>query len=195
MASTVTRRPLPAVVALLALLILTAIVWWRVLNRGNGAPAASGPGPCSSTSARAHPSPSPSPSRAALPDPQSVTVWVLNSTFRAGIAGKAQAALVRDGFRSSRPAGNDLAHQNKIKSVAQIRFGRGERAAARLVRYYLPGARLVKTHHKRPVVTISLGRHYRRVATPAQVRSAMQADAVQPSSAPATSSTHAAASC
>ena len=35
MASTTVRRPLPALIALLALLLLTGIVWWRVINRND----------------------------------------------------------------------------------------------------------------------------------------------------------------
>src|SRR3982750_2962517 len=35
MASTLLRRPLPALIALFALLLLTALVWWRVLHRAD----------------------------------------------------------------------------------------------------------------------------------------------------------------
>ena len=34
MAEGTVRRPLPALIALLALTLLTALVWWRVLHRG-----------------------------------------------------------------------------------------------------------------------------------------------------------------
>ncbi len=177
---TATRRPLPALIALLALLVLTALVWWRVLHRGTGTSNSAVPPPCPThTSAP--------PTAPTLPAPESVTVRVLNSTSRSGIAGKAQAALVKDGFRSPRPAANDTKHHNKIKAVAQIRFGPDEKSAATLLRYYLPGATLVQTHSKRPVVTISLGRRYRHVASPQQVRAAMRAYGVSASSAPSSS--------
>jgi hypothetical protein len=180
--STVTRRPLPALAALLALLILTGLVWWRVLHRSSGTSNSAGPQPCATHSTSAPPS-----GTTELPTPDAVTVRVLNSTDRAGIAGKAQAALVKDGFRSPQPATNDVRHHDKIKGVGQIRFGSKGKQGATLLQYYFPGARLVRTHSKRAVVTISLGKRYRRVASPQQVRAAMRADGVGSSSAPSSS--------
>jgi hypothetical protein len=174
---TATRRPLPALIALLALLILTALVWWRVLHRGGSSHNAAPPPTCPThTSAP--------PSTPELPAPESVTVRVLNSTNRAGIAGEAQAALVKDGFRSPAPAANDVKHHNKIKGVAQIRYRPDEKSAATLVSYYFPGAVLVPTKSKHPVVTISLGKHYRHVASPQQVSAAMRAAGVGASTSP-----------
>lgn len=182
--STVTRRPLPALIALLALLILTALVWWRVLHRSTGTTNSAGPQPCPTHTTSAPPS-----GTIELPAPNAVTLRVLNSTDRAGIAAQAQAALVKDGFRSPRPADNDVRHHDKIKGVAQIRFGATGRHGARLLKYYFPGARLVRTHTKRSVVTISLGKRYRRVASPRQVRAAMRADGVGSPPAPSTGPT------
>jgi hypothetical protein len=164
---------------LLALLILTGLVWWRVLHRSSGTSNSAGPQPCATRTTSAPPS-----GTAELPTPDAVTVRVLNSTDRAGIAGKAQAALVKDGFRSPRPASNDARHHDKIKGVAQIRFGRSAKPDATLLHYYFPGARLVRTHSKRSVVTISLGKRYRRVASAQQVRAAMRADGIGSSSPP-----------
>src|ERR1700735_5311564 len=91
MTSPPTRRPLPALVFLVALSLLTALVWWRVLNRGD-----------SSQSAGARPSCSPSthaaPVVTVLPRPNTISVQVLNSTDRNGIAKAAQSALSHDGF-------------------------------------------------------------------------------------------------
>lgn len=181
--STVTRRPLPALIALIALLILTGLVWWRVLHRTTGPQHAAGPQPCPTRTS----SPPPGSSHPALPAPHAVTVRVLNSTDRAGIAGQAQAALVKDGFRSPQPAGNDLRHHNKIKGVAQIRFPRRAKSAATLVHYYLPGAHLVPTHRRRSVITISLGKRYHGVASARRVRTAMRTDGLATSSAPSSS--------
>jgi hypothetical protein len=187
MASSVARRPLPAIIALLALLALTALVWWRVLDRSDGKTTAA-KNPC--TSAPSSPSGSPSPSSShgrpaqALPAPSSVTVRVLNSTTRNGIAGKAQAALIKAGFRSPMAAGNDEKHQGKIRSVAQIRYGTSSQAAARLLQYYFPGAKLVPTAAKRSVVTVSLGKRYRHVAKPRRVQAEIKADGVTVSGSP-----------
>lgn len=187
MASSVTRRPLPAIIALLALLALTALVWWRVLERSDGTPAA-GPRTCvtAPTSPSGSPSPSGTPSTRAqtLPAPSSVTVRVLNSTTRSGIAGKAQKALIKDGFNSPMVAANDVKHRNKIKAVAEIRYGPSSQAAATLLQYYFPGAKLVPVAAKRPVVTVSLGKRYKHVAKPRRVRAEIKADGVSVSGSP-----------
>ena len=146
MASTVQRRPLPALLALVALLLLTGLVWWRVLNRSSG-----------DTAQHAHRSacPSASSSAHALPAPSAVPIQVLNSTTRKGIAGNARTNLVADGFSSSDAAGNDARSKlNKIKSVGEIRYGPTGKAGATLVRYYLPGAVLVATTSKIASVVI-----------------------------------------
>src|SRR5581483_9430611 len=69
MAEGTTRRPLPALVCLLALTLLTALVWWRVLNRSDS--HASSTHTCSSTAAVV-----------VLPRPNGISVTVLNSTTR-----------------------------------------------------------------------------------------------------------------
>src|SRR3954454_18344971 len=88
-ASHLTRRPLPALVALIALLLFTGLVWWRGMHRGDSKPPAC-PTPTTSSSSPA----------AALPAPAEVTVQLLNSTTRAGIAAKARTTLVAAGFNS-----------------------------------------------------------------------------------------------
>ena len=179
--SAATRRPVPALLALIALLVLAGLVWWRVLHRGSGQAQARPPKSCAT-----HSSPTPS-SSPALPAPNAVRIVVLNSTNRPGIAGKAQAALVKDGFRSPRPAANDVAHYNKIRAVAQIRYGPDAKRAATLLHYYLPGSVLRQIHGQREVVTISLGKRYHQVASPGHVRAAMRADGVGEARAPRTS--------
>lgn len=175
MASTSKRRPLPALVALLALLLLTGLVWWRVIGRSGG-------------SAGARPTCASSPAPAVrLPATRSVAVQVLNSTTRVGIAAKARAALQAAGFLVPAPARNDnKINTNKISVVAQIRFGPKGRAQATLVHYYFPGATLVQTTTTSSAVVVSLGKAYRQVATPAAVAKALKAaHAVSGTPAPA----------
>ena len=178
MASTVTRRPLPALVSLLALLLLTALVWWRVLHRGGGEHHAAAPCPSASPVAT-------------LPAPASVTLQVLNATTRAGIAAKARTTLIGDGFQIPKPAAND-SPKKKVPGVAEIRYGPSGRQGALLLRYYFPGAKLVITPSKTRVVVVSLGSRYRSVASPAAVQAAMKvakvAVAAPSSSASASSS-------
>ncbi len=164
MASTVVRRPLPALIALVALLLLTALVWWRVLNRddSSGKPAAA---PCPTVSTPA----------VVLPAPASVQIQVLNSTTRTGIAGAARKSLVEQGFLSPLLAGN-LKTKHKVTGIGQIRYGAASTRAATLIRYYLPGAKLVQIPNTTKLVRVVLGPGYRRVASPATVRAALAAD-------------------
>jgi cytoskeletal protein RodZ len=166
MASTAQRRPLPALLSLLALLLLTGLVWWRVINRDSGSST-----PHASKTA----CPSATSSAKALPAPSAVTVQVLNSTTKKGIATKARAALIADGFTSPTAATNDTAKKlNKIKVVAELRYGPTGKAGATLLRYYLPGATPVATTSKTATVVVSLGTAYRAVAPRTTVAAALK---------------------
>jgi hypothetical protein len=162
MASTVKRRPLPALIALLALLLLTGLVWWRVLGRDKDKHDTAAPCPTVAPSV-------------VLPAPSGVTLLVLNATTRAGIAGKARTVLSEIGFDIPGAAGNDVKSLNKIKTVGQIRYGPAGAKSARLVAYYLPGATLVPTKSKSATVGVSLGKQYRGVASAASVRARLKA--------------------
>lgn len=167
MASSSARRPLPAVIALAALLLLTGIVWLRVLNRDSGGGAA-GSSSC----------PTSAPSGASLPAPNLVTVQVLNATDRSGIAEKARSTLVNDGFNSPRPADND-SPKVKIRGVAQIRYGRKGTTGAQLLHYYFPKAKLVPTRSKSATVVVSLGQRYRGITSSSAVAAALQRKNIQ----------------
>lgn len=161
MASSVTRRPVPALVALLALLVLTGIVWWRVLHRDSaGDTGAACPTPTSTVSAT-------------LPAPGSVTVQVLNATDRSGIAAKARTTLVSDGFNVPAPASNDAHNRGKVPGSADIRYGPKGKQAALLLRYYFPGARMVPNDSTTATVVVSLGAQYRGVAPQTAVQTAL----------------------
>lgn len=181
MASTVKRRPLPALIALLALLLLTALVWWRVLNRST----AEGHG--------AKPCPTPVRPAVVLPAPSAVTLQILNSTTRTGIAGKARTVFTEIGFNVPAPAANDNRKLlNKIKTSAQIRYGPAQAQSARLVAYYLPGATLVRTTSRSSTVVVSLGTKYRGIASAATVQAQLKRDnavAGTPTPLPSTAAT------
>lgn len=165
MASTLTRRPLPALVSLLALLLLTGIVWFRVLHRGD----AKGAGPsCPTSTTKA--------ATSTLPAPSKITVQVLNATTRSGIAARARTTLVSDGFLVPKTATNDSKRKiNKVASAAEIRYGPSGLQGAKLLQFYFPGATLVPTQSKTATVVVSLGSKYKRVATPATVEAALRA--------------------
>jgi hypothetical protein len=181
MADVRTRRPLPALVFLAALTMLTALVWWRVIHRDGDQASANSSCPTQST-------------QNVLPRPSTVLVSVLNSTTRTGIAKSAAASLTKDGFKIS-GYGNDTGHA-AIAATAEIRFGPDQHSAATLLGYYFPGAKLVPGESRADgTVVVSLGTAYKAVATAAAVKAAMAADhvTVAPSQSPVTPS--GAASC
>lgn len=163
------RRPLPALVFLLALTLLAALVWWRVLSRDDG---------------HAVTQPTCTPSTAAstpkqLPEQAAITVQVLNSTKRPNIATKAQDALVTDGFQAPARAANDSkvypGYHGEVKGIAEIRSGPAGIAGAQLVQYYFPGSTLVKTGEKDATVLVSLGAKYHGVASAKHVAAKLKA--------------------
>lgn len=164
------RRPLPALVFLLALCLLAALVWWRVLNRHDGKAAAA---PTCTTTA--------SPGKT-LPEPAAITVTVVNSTARQGIAGAARTVLLQDGFRIPNKAANDgtaFGGDGKpIAGVAAIRFGSPGAQGAELLAYYFPGAKLVRTDTTDASVVVSLGTAYRSIRKQSDVAAQLQANGI-----------------
>lgn len=157
-----TRRPLPALVFLLVLALLTAIVWWRVIHRA---------------SSEAAPKPSPSCSPTAItvvPAPGAVTLHVLNGTTRNGLAANVRASLAKDGFIVADIGNDDV----PVVSVAEIRYGPAGRAAARLVAYYVPGATLIGSARTDNQVEISLGAKFKALNTKTTVTKEMAQDHV-----------------
>lgn len=160
MADETRRRPLPALVSLLALALLTSLVWWRVLHRGTDHSAASTPCPPAATAS-------------SLPRPGTVTVSVLNSTQRAGIAKSTADALTQRGFTVS-GFGNDTGHV-VIPGTAEIRFAHGSDSAAKLLSFYFPGATLVPETAPTPALVVSLGAKFTAVAAQPAVDAAIAA--------------------
>ncbi len=178
MAGASVRRPLPAVVFILLLSLLSAIVWYRVLNR---TPATADKGTATTTTSRSC-APKPAtkttgkakttaPSRAVpvvWPRTAAVRVIVLNGTTRAGLAKSVAGQLRTRGFTISSIT-ND-----KVDTVTatQVRYGPALATAAKLVQLYLPGSRLVPNSGKAATVTVSLGSSYSRLSTDAAVAKA-----------------------
>lgn len=166
------RRPLPALVFLLALCLLAALVWWRVLNRHPSA-AAPKPTTCPSSSA---------PGKK-LPEPAAVTLTVVNSTSRQGIAAATRSVLLKDGFRIPNKAVNDApsfgGNGKAIAGVAEIRYGPAGTDGAQLVAYYVPGAKLVqRAGVTDATVVVALGATFKAVRSPADVTAALRAAGV-----------------
>jgi hypothetical protein len=185
MTSSERRRPLPALVFLAALTLLSGLVWYRVLHRdGSSAHASSSP-PCPISTAPTVPR--------MLPRPGKVDVLVLNSTQRNGLAAGTAKALARAGFTITGEKNDEPSYggHGAITGVGEIRFGPSQRAAATLLSYYLPGAKLVPADSPAASVVVSLGRKFTKVADKHSVRKALQARTAEaqtsPSAAPSSS--------
>lgn len=162
MASSTARRPVPALVALVALLLLTGLVWWRVLNRSNA-----------SEKQQAKPCPTPTVA-VKYPAREKLTLAVLNATTRTGIAGRARTTLIQDGFNVPSLAANAPTKTiNKLKVSAEIAYGPAGKQGAQLVAYYFPGAKLTQTTTKSATITISLGTLFKGVASQTSVETAL----------------------
>lgn len=162
-----------------ALIVLTALVWWRVINRNAH----------DDKTASSCPTVSAGPT---VPRPAQVTVAVYNGTNRAGLAGKTTASLTKLGFGATL-GGND---KSPVTGVAQIRYPLSEQPAAQLLSYYFPGAKLspIQGSTDRTVV-LSLGSTYKSMATAQQVRSAMSSAHVSYAPSPAVGAPSAPAGC
>lgn len=169
------RRPLPALIFLVALTLLTALVWWRVLSRDDSHAAETGecPTPHTTVSAPA------SPSTHELPRPADVHLAVLNSTHRTNLAAHTAERLRNLGFAVDKVA-NDVGNP-VIKGKAHIRYLPSAKASAVLLSYYLPGAKLVRvtpnaTTADTPALAVSLGKKFHKPATAADALHRMRAD-------------------
>jgi hypothetical protein len=162
------RRPLPAVLFIGALTILTAIVWVRVLDRGS----ASGAGTSSACT-------TPKPTLpAVLPYNHDISVIVLNSTDRANLAAKTKTALQKVSFKVVSAANDEPSYggHGEIAGVGEIRFGPSAAAAATVLRYYLPGAALVRTDSSSSTVILALGKKFTKLESSSAAVAEMNKD-------------------
>jgi hypothetical protein len=152
------RRPLPALIFLLCLSLLTALVWWRVIHRSDsGTPQAATT--CQSSTSNV------------VPQPSAVSVNILNSTQRLHLARTVATTMSRRGFHVT-GYGNDEPNV-VVNGVAEIRYGTKGTQGATLVSFYLPGATLVPTQRPDSQIVVSLGTKFTSVATTAQAQKAM----------------------
>ena len=182
MAGASVRRPVPAVVFILLLSLLSAIVWYRVLNRPAATakkattptthacptkPATTSK-PATPTSRSGTSSPAGTARAVAWPSASTVHLIVLNGTQRAGLAKSVAAQLKTRGFAITTVTNDTV----DTASVTQVRYGPRLATAAKLVQLYLPGSRLQPNASQATTVTVSLGSTYSRLSTNAAVAKA-----------------------
>lgn len=164
------RRPLPALAFIGALCLLTAIVWFRVIHRSDSAAP-----PTSSTC------PSGATTRTApvtvVPHERKVSVLVLNSTNRKGIAADTKKALTKRGFKvvDARNDSPTYGGHGSIRGVAEIRYGPSALPAATLVHLYFPHSVLKATDASSRTVSVALGAKFRSLASARTVHKALRA--------------------
>jgi hypothetical protein len=153
---------MPALVLLLALSLLAAGVWWRVLHRGPVGSVASACG------AR--------PAAAVLSlDPHRVKVRVYNATERAGLARSVATQLRQRGFSISATSNDPLVGIRAVTGIGEIRYGAQGSTQAELVSWHFPGVRKAEDPRTGAIVDVAVGPGFRRLATAAQIAKEKQA--------------------
>ncbi|MCW2541708.1 MAG: uncharacterized protein JWN95_3433 [Frankiales bacterium] len=164
MSATSARRPLPALVFLLVLTVLTAVVWWRVLHR---------PQESSATGQTTGPTPvvkcTPGVKSITLPAPKAVSVAVYNGSQRDHLAATVQTELRARGFTV--PSVADA--PSVLAGAGQIQYGPAGRPAASLLTYYLPGLKPVLTNTAAKSVKVILGKGFENLAAQTAVTKAL----------------------
>ncbi|HEX8092905.1 LytR C-terminal domain-containing protein [Jatrophihabitans sp.] len=155
MSTATRRRPLPALAFLLALSVLTGIVWWRVLHRPEPAGTSPGGTPVAGQTATC----TPGANAIRLPRPASVRVVVLNGAGRDLLATRVTSQLKSRGFTMGTPGTT-----SQLTGVGEIRYGTTARAGATLLGYHLPGAKLIPTNRPDTRINLVLGSGFRALA-------------------------------
>ncbi|MDT4893261.1 MAG: hypothetical protein QOE97_2296 [Pseudonocardiales bacterium] len=158
------RRPLPALICLLALVLLTAVVWWRVVHRDDATRAKAAGSSKATCTAQG--------GKTVLPNPAAVTLTVLNSTQRAGLARTTAQSLQQRGFKV--PSYTNDAPTVHVAGVAEIRYGPDQKLAAQLLSYYFPTAKQVALDSAATgKLVVSLGAKFSKLAAVGTVNAAV----------------------
>lgn len=169
------RRPVPALILLLVLSLITAVVWWRVMDHSKNPPGAV-------SDCR------PTPTLAALAlDPHKVQVRVYNASSRAGLARTVADALHKRGFVISATSNDPLLGVRQVQGVGELRYGSAGANQAVLVSLQFPGIRLLSDPRTDSAVDVALGPGFHAVASSKQVSQAKKKAQTQARSHPSAS--------
>lgn len=122
------RRPLPPLIFLLVLALVSLAVWWNVL-RTERQEAAEQAAACESVAEAAPPTDL---------EPGDITLRVFNATDTAGLAQTVATALAERGFVIAEVANDPT--EREVTGVGELRYGARGSEAARYMQVYLPGA-------------------------------------------------------
>lgn len=169
------RRPLPALIFLLALAILAVVVWIRVSDRAG------------STSATASPTCPATASANVLPANGSIGVQVLNANGTDGLATTTLAAFAAAGFHGI--GSDNYSGTTPITGVGVVTAGAAGAQQAKVVALYLPGATLATDDRADNSVTITIGPGFTGLATQAVVTAELAKAGLKQAAPPAATPT------
>lgn len=184
------RRPLPALILLVVLAVLSGFVWTRVFETAETVEMATRCNPPPATSGAKPPkAPSDMPaqtsvgtmlSREALDDvvpipPQDVRVQVLNASGEPNQAGLVSQELHNLNFGNGGKPANDPVYPGlDLRCHAQIRFGTAGASAARTLSLIAPCAQLVRDGRSDATVDLALGSEFDGVKTTQEAHQVLQ---------------------
>lgn len=166
---TLARARAVAVLLLLVGVALVSVVW--AISSDSRADRTRASSSCPGT---------PSPTPAAVPQPRAVKVRVLNATDRPGLATNVKAALAQRGFTVV-GVGNDT---QVVEAPAQVRYGAGGAAGARLLRAYVSGAEAVMDDRPDGTIDLVLGVAYTDLTPPDQIEAELARISPEPGPSP-----------
>ncbi|MFR9729267.1 envelope integrity protein Cei [Saccharopolyspora sp. MS10] len=183
------RRPLPALLVLGLLVVLSGFLWTRVFETTEDVEAATRCPPPGAPTAPPEPDATPQAEPAALgqmldrdaldrttPIPaRDIRVRVVNGNGEPNQAGLVSQELTNIGFAPGGEPADDPVYPNyDLRCHGQIRFGGAGASAARTLSLVLPCAQLVRDDRTGPELDLSLGSDFRGVKNKPEARQVMQ---------------------
>jgi len=179
------RKPLPAIVLAVLLVIAAIVVWTQVIHRAtNTSAAVDCPAPPTLAGQPAPQTGTPLPYGAlakVTPEPPSeFRTTVYNASTSRGAAQAVSIQLTELGFTQQGTPGTDplfprssTSSSDVLKCQGQIRFGANGESAARTLSLVLPCTQLVRDNRQDTSVDVSLGSKFTAVAPNADAQSVL----------------------
>lgn len=174
------RRPLPAILLMVALCLVAVIVWLKVLGSDSSSAGAVSCNPPRSTPAVISGQPPTTLGQALAPDaldrtapvaPANALVRVVNASEQRGRAAESTEMLRQLGFAQiAAPANDTLYTASELDCRAQIRFGQQGAAAARTLSLVEPCAQLIKDERQDATVDFAIGNKFDAVSPKSEGR-------------------------
>lgn len=175
------RRPIPALVVLVILVLASGFMWTRVFETRETTETAT---QCNAPTPSSPQAPAPALGQmlprstldqTALVPPQDIGVRVLNANGESKQAGLISDELSSLGFGQGPPAGNDPVYKNyDLNCHGQIRFGGAGAGEARTLSLMAPCSQLVRDERMDSSVDLALGGEFDDIKTTPEAKQVMQ---------------------